>query len=714
MRYFILALFLLTGMCPFAQAQEDSEEADAIIIKAVKNRHQNRPERKLDQFRYRSYEKTLITDSLYDADSAHSFFAEHLSQITFIKGKSYKEDVVGINVAGFEEPRLELLGITLQSRSFYDDDFVIFNYRYAGPISPRGIKNYKYTWVGEDNIEGRQSVVVGLSPKDEERIPGLFGKIWLDAETYAIQKVSVSVSDNIHAILEQTYQYFEDRDLYLPKSARLFLEKGKTSRRLSIFKGNINMGTIGTGPLKESVASKYLLTSTINSDYNFSDTLTVKHPKLAIEISEEAGRQSDEFWKQNRPDPLTDRDRRSFNILEEVVAEERIKQRLAVIDNFGIGYFRLGFWDFDLTYPVKFNNYEGLRLGLGGVTNSSFSKDFRLEGYTAYGFKDAALKYGLGAGVLLNRSHGAWLSANYSDDLREVGAFNYLTDRRVYSLFEPRLVNIKQFYDYKTFRVNQQFQVTPQLLSELQVSQSDIVQTSPYRFQLDGNTFSNYVVNEVTLGARWSPSSKFLGTDAGVKEIYDGYPKISAQLSKGISGMASGDFDFWRMGAKFYYQVERLNGNTTQFLVEGNAAFGELPLTHLFHAYPNAPTKETVLQRFSVAGINSFETMYFGEFYSDRLLMLQIKHRLRAFEWGRKWRPELVFISRYALGDVRDQDRHLDVQFGSLKQGYTESGFEINNIIFGFGTSLTYRYGAYHLDNLEDNIAFKFTFNMAL
>ncbi len=43
-------------------------------------------------------------------------------------------------------------------------------------------------------------------------------------------------------------------------------------------------------------------------------------------------------------------------------------------------------------------------------------------------------------------------------------------------------------------------------------------------------------------------------------------------------------------------------------------AFGEIPLTHLYHAYPNSPTKDEIL-RFSVAGTQSFETMYFGEFF---------------------------------------------------------------------------------------------------
>ena len=120
------------------------------------------------------------------------------------------------------------------------------------------------------------------------------------------------------------------------------------------------------------------------------------------------------------------------------------------------------------------------------------------------------------------------------------------------------------------------------------------------------------------------------------------------------------------------------------------------------------------MQRFSVAGINSFETMFFNEFFSDRFATLQFKHFLKPFYISNRYKPQLVLISRYAIGDTKHPERHENVTFGSLKKGYTESGFEINKLFFGFGLSFTYRYGAYHLPQIDDNVAFKFTFNLSL
>lgn len=710
--YFYFAVLFLGLTNAFSQ--QKTVVVDSLIKIAINASKQNNPQDVLKHYSYTTYEKTIITDSLERQNNAHSFFTEKVSKNNYDEYDGFKEEVLGFNMAGFKEPRYEVLGITLQSRSFYDEDFVIFNYRYAGPLSTRGLKNYDYQFLTDTLILDRPSYAIAFQPKRPETIPGLEGILYLDVESFAIQKVHIAINDELIARIEQEYQYVSNDNVYLPKSSKLYIEKGKTSKRLSLFRGKVSVGTIQNNPVKEAIEGRYLLSTSYNANFNLTEGSEIKHSNLAIEVMEDAENQPESFWKKYRTQALSQRDLNSFDYLNNIVKTENIERRLAVINNFGIGYYTVDFFDFDLTYPLKFNNYEGLRLGIGGVTNAAFSEKFRLEGYTAYGFKDGVLKYGLGGGVLLNESHGAWLSLSYNDDLQETGSFNYLTDRRVYSLFEPRLVNITQFFDYKTIRLNQEYQITPKILSEFQFAKTNVLQTQDYTFVLGDEAFREYDITEATFGVRWSPSSKFMRSEKGTVEIYDGYPKVTAQVSKGISGLFNGDFDFTRVGAKFFYQVERLNKSTTEFLVEGKMAFGEVPLTHLFHAYPNAPTKETVMQRFSVAGVNSFETMYFGEFFSDRIASLQIKHHLRPFNLGNKFQPEMVFITRYAIGDISNIERHQDLTFGNLNKGYTESGFEINKILFGFGTSLTYRYGAYHLPKFTDNIAFKFTFNLQL
>lgn len=381
---------------------------------------------------------------------------------------------------------------------------------------------------------------------------------------------------------------------------------------------------------------------------------------------------------------------------------------------FSTGFYPIGFFDVDLRYLIKYNNYEALRLGIGGVTNDRFSDRFKIGGYFARGFKDRDIKFSAGGSLRLDAKSKTWANLYYIDDIMEMGAFSYLTDARVYSIFEPRLVNITQFYKHRTWQTNIQSEFHPKVLSELRLSRSRIDQILNYRYVNDGRLLKSYETTEVTASVRVSPKTEFFTNEDGTIEYFDGFPKISFQVTQGIKGIAKSDFNYTKFGLKFDYFIKRTNLSSTNILLEGDLALGDVPLTHLFHAYPNSPTKDEILQRFSVAGRRSFETMYFGEFYSDKLTTLQVKHSLRRFHIANWLKPELVIITRHALGNMSNIENHRGVNFRTLDQLYSESGFELNKLFFGFGLSFAYRYGFYNLPDFEDNVAFKFTFYLKL
>ncbi|MAP55618.1 DUF5686 family protein [Altibacter sp.] len=381
---------------------------------------------------------------------------------------------------------------------------------------------------------------------------------------------------------------------------------------------------------------------------------------------------------------------------------------------FNTGFYPLGFFDFDLRYLIKYNNYEGIRLGVGGVTNDRLSERFKIGGYFARGFKDQDIKFGIGGSLRLSDPHNTWLNLYYNDDINEIGSFSYLTDARVYSVFEPRLVNVTQFYKHRSWQTNIQHEFTPKILSEVRFSRSRIDQIENYQFVTDEQIYTNYELAEVTASIRISPKQNFFTTKDGRIEYFDGFPKISAQITQGVKGITKSDFNYTKLGLKLDYYIKRTDLSSTNILLEGSYATGDIPLTHLFHAYPNSPTKDEILQRFSVAGRRSFETMYFGEFFSDKLATLQVKHSLRRFNFGSRFQPELVFITRHALGTLEKPEEHLGITFNTLDEIYSESGFELNKLLFGFGLSFSYRYGFYHLPKFEDNISFKFTFYLKL
>ncbi len=381
---------------------------------------------------------------------------------------------------------------------------------------------------------------------------------------------------------------------------------------------------------------------------------------------------------------------------------------------FTTGFLPVGFFDIDLKTLFKYNVHEGLRLGIGGVTNEKLFENYNLGGYIAYGFKDETFKYSLGGSALLNKEKKAWLSLYYTDDIKEIGTYDFLTDARFYSLFEPRLLNITQFYKYTQWQANIQSELSPRILTEFRVSHTDVNNFEEYYFIKDAKPYREYQLAEATLSFRIKLRTDSIVNDDGKKVTTDVLPKVSAQITKGIKGIAGSDFNYEKFGLKLDYEIERKNLSNTSFLLEGVLATGDVPLTHLFHAFPNQPTKDNISQRFSVAGVQSFETMYFGEFYSDKLAMLQMKHTFRRFKLAKNWKPEVVVISRHAIGDINDEDRHFGIPFNTLDHPYNEAGLELNKIALGFGLSFAYRYGYYNLPSFEDNVSFKFTFNLKI
>jgi hypothetical protein len=390
--------------------------------------------------------------------------------------------------------------------------------------------------------------------------------------------------------------------------------------------------------------------------------------------------------------------------------QDSIKKK-ALLKELGNGFFPTKYFNIDLRYLIKYNQYEGVRTGIGGVTNDEFSEKNRINSYVVYGFRDHRFKYSIGGSFRLNEKTNTWLNTSYTDDLQETGSTKFLTDKRFFQFFEPRLLNIDLFHKHITKAISLEHQISPKLLSETELAISKIEPTYSYLFNLDGNSFRNFDISTAKIAIQWNPFDDF---EASEKVVKDGYPKFTLQYTKSFNGVLKGDFNFSKFDFRTIYKIGNEDVAFSEITLVSGIANGNTPITHLYHAYPNNITKEKILQRFSVAGINSFETMFFNEFFSDKFATFQFKHYLKPFNISLHYKPQLVLITRYAIGDMKNPERHQNITFGSLKKGYTESGFEINKLLFGFGLSFTYRYGAYHLPNIGDNVAFKFTFNVSL
>lgn len=648
-------------------------------------------------FSFRSLSKTLISNSEFD------FVLRKDIDLKLTKEVGLQQKYNAISVDGLDEVVPKMVNRDMYSFNWFQNYIEIFDEQFVSPFHKLNSNLYSFHSIYED-VDVK---IISFEPLKKGFQRSFKGVLILDKSSSKFQNIQATLDGDFKSTILTNF----DLKTGLPKKNQLIINSGTGGTKLSFFGGGLSFGRIQNKNPNEVNAQ--LIHEQVYYDFIAQDSIS-PFPKPLSKILEDKHQDiSEDYWLNFDYSFISEFEQNTTQ-LESYINEENVEKRVKRISAFDIGYIPVSIFDIDLTRLFKANNYEGIRLGMGVITNESFSEKFRLGGFTAYGFKDKAIKYGFNGGMLLDADSSTWLNAFYDNDIEEVAMNNYLTDQRVYSLFEPRLVNITFFYKYEKYGLSLQHNLTPQLMSEFKVDKNSISQTTDYAFLNDGILFDDYNLTTATFGLRWTPNYTYSKVGKRIYTNNQSTPEVSAQVSQSFEGVMDGDFGFTKLSAKIDYDFQHSWGSFSSVELGGDIGFGDIPLMHSFHAFPNSPNKESILNRFSVAGVKSFETMYFNEFFSTKLVTLHLKHRLAPFKISNTIQPELVLLSRHAIGDFDNPKQHQNIAFSNLSQGYNEAGFELNKIFFGFGLSFAYRYGAYHLPNLEDNMSFKFTFYLKL
>ncbi len=733
--------YLQVGMTPSFEELETvtistgPNPAEEIIRKAIEKRDLNDPEKVLKAYKYTSYTKFIIDNEFngisLDADSTstaiqtiinegRAYLSEKVSEKSYSLKNGRREDVIGIETAGFKKPVYNVLAMEVNPFSLYKEDYKLYKTPYAGPLAKDALKNYNYQ-ILDTIVSERPSYMIYFKPKREKIVAGLEGILYLDTESFAIQKAVAQLLGEIRLEITHHYKFYPEKNLWFPSSQITRIRPGAGGKEISVFGGSISVGAVqkGKGLINSIFGSQevskdfYLNSTTVNYNIDLDIEPQVKKTDAEIFVTPEAPIKDPDFWNKNRKIEFSSRDEATKEKVDSLIKAGNVERKIEVKKAMASGSYPLAFWDLDLSKIFKFNNYEGIRLGIGGRTNDRVSDKFNINGYTTYGFKDEVFKYGLGTQIYLNKQNGTKLNFNFSRDIKEVASFDYLKGQNTFSILEPRFVNINFFYNYRRYSTGLEHQFFPKLDTQLRLSKEDIWQIRDYSYLENSEEIQDYDLTTASFSFLWRPFSRFLNTPDGNIILEKAFPQFTGQIEQSFAAFG-GDFNFTRIGLKAEHEIKRLDRSRTEFILEGNYAFGDIPLTHVFHSYPNNPGREGIMRRFSVAGRNSFETMYFNEFYSTRQGMLHVRHQLRPFLISKNFQPELVFISRHAIGDFDDQERHQNVSFNTLEHGYSEAGLELNKLLAGFGLSFAYRYGAYHLPGFKENFSFKFTLQLQL
>nr|WP_294775077.1 DUF5686 family protein [uncultured Flavobacterium sp.] len=717
--------------------------ANAIITNVIQKKNANNPEKKLKTFQYKTYNKLLVTanpdsisgkidtvfvnpqkDKIAKIDSSdykfkkiinkqHLFLTEKVSLFQYEK-PLLKETIIGTKMAGFKEPIYELLGFSLQSASVYDDKYELFETKYKSPIADNALKEYRYKILDTTAIDHREVIVVYFKNKISHK--GLEGLLYIDKENFAIAKAVMRIRGVLNITGIHEFQYLAEEKLWFPEKKNFKIIKGKSKEPTAVLGGRIEFAAENDESNAKKNASDftYLSSEMEIYDLKINTDLKIKKSAITIDVKPNANNKEESFWQENRKDSLDLRSERTYVVLDSIVTKENIEKKIKFGRKIINGYLPFGPFDFDLRYLLSYNNYEGFRLGLGGVTNERFSKKFRLESYTAYGLKDEEIKYLFGGAVRIGNFSNSWVGGSFTDDVREIASTNFAIDKRVFKLYDPRPINISTFYNHQTWRAFIETKIIPKTESIWQITHSDVTPLFDYTFVYEDKLYRKFAMTSAMVSIQWNPFSDYMQTPNGKIEFEKRYPKFTFQFTKSLSNLFNNDFEFGKIDARIEYEKKYLNGQKSAILIQGGYVFGDLPLTHLYNTSPNNLTKDNLLQRITIAGKNSFETMYFNEFFSSEFVMLQFKHGFKRVEIFKKVKPSLVLVTRMAWGDLKNPENHIGLEYKTLNEGFFESGIELNQIYKGFGLTGFYRYGPNQLSRLEDNIAIKLSFVLDL
>jgi hypothetical protein len=724
-----------------------------IVRNAIKNKKKNNIETSLNTFKFKAYNKLVVTanpdsikggfDSIYkitkgvkkllridstnyefkkDIDRSHLYLTEKIAEHTFEKGKKKKETILASRMAGFKQPLYELLAINIQDFSFYNETYTVAGTKYVNPIADNALKQYEYQILDTIKHSNGNSFMIHFKPKKKGASVGLEGVLYIDNQSYAITSAISELRGVVDVKATQKFNYLESNNTWFPIQTEINIKKGNNTENMSLF-GVISV----TGSERKKDSTIVHSNKTNNEDYIFFNSktkhfdieinkpVTVKKSANTIEVLDEAYDRNEEYWNTYRTDSITKRGKETYVVIDSIIEKEGVEDKIALARGLMKGKYATKYIDLDLGKIISLNNYEGLRVGFGGITNTNFSKKYRIESYVAYGTKDKDFKYHFGGAVRLNRDSNTWLGASHTNDIKEAASLDFIAENNSFLGLNPRNINISKFYNYKVNEIHLEHDFQPNLEAKLKLSAGKYTPKFNYQYISNTNLLSDYKLTTATIGFKYNPKSEYMNSPIGKTRIKNAYPQYTLQVTKSFDNILESDFDFTQINFKINHQIKRINAATTSFLLQGGIVFGEAPISHLYNATPNYTYKNPWIDRVTFAGKNSFETMGFNEFISDKYAMFQVKHKLfKRLKISKKVKPQITLVSRAAIGDIENPINHTGFTFKKMNKGYFESGLEINQIYKGFGLSTFYRYGSYQNSEWSDNLAVKLTYSLSL
>jgi hypothetical protein len=580
---------------------------------------------------------------------------EKVSEVNYRRQpEARKERIIGMKQQGLDEFANQdniqtFLEEIFREINLYDNDITILSNKFVSPLSKIGSDFYKYYLTDTVSVEGERCAVLSFVPHNNATF-GFLGRIFvpINDSTMFIKKVTMTLSPqaNVNFIkslnISQSYKRADsgerllDSDCMTVEFAIIPGTDGLYAQRLSHY-SNHNFEPAPNPEIFNRLGDTFLTADAYLKDddfWNFYRRGRMMKAEAAI----------GEIVNSMRNIPLYYWFEKALKILVTGYVETGEKSKV------DIG---------PVNTMISYNDVEGTRFRLGGITTANLSKHLFARGFVAYGLKDKKLKYSGELEYSFNEKkrhsrefpiHSIKLSHSY--DVDALGQQYAFTNPDNVFLSLKRMDDTLMVYQRKTavdytLELNNHFSVALSL-SHVRQEQSPFV-----KFQWsDGHIASHISFTTASLTLRYAPGEKFYQTKSARFPINLDNPVIMLKHTYGPAGFIGSNYvvnkteidlqkRFW-LSAFGYLDV----------ILKGGHVWSTVPYTQLL--IPNANLSYTI-QPESFALLNPME------FITDTYASLDFTY------WANgailnyvplikklKWRE--VFAFRGVWGDLSDKN----------------------------------------------------------
>lgn len=692
---------------------------DAISQQIIDSVYQKRKQLNTESFApyyYRGYNKAILSSDSVELSKNifrklsgsftkkikaykkphHIAVLETASKRRFQDNINEDERITGVKISGVTHPTVGIINSQFQSSNLYNRYIRLFAVDYVNPINRKSQRFYSFRLSNRIPTENDTLLAVIFQPRRHLRREMVKGMLLISARHKHI----------VHAVYSPAEMYkvsqlaAQSNTTFINDSMASFPTKNSSSILFPKI-GLVNEKT------RYSIYSLQTFTE-FNTDTSFNKK-TFNDISLAFEEGLHEIDSTD--WEETRPIPLTPKEENTYGFFDSIGTFKQFQQYVLLAEKLVSRKIYLKYADINLDRLLIINDYEKLRPGLDINTDKNVSKLFSLGGYVGYGFNDKKIKYDARLIIWPENKWKATGYIKYFSDLSESGALVFPFHETQYSTENIRNWGIYLMEEHRGTEIKAT--MSPIRFFRLETSYRNTISTPTYEYSYKGEPYTGDRFSELEVGIRYAFGQKNIQIDEELIPQRTKYPEFWLLYRQSLQSFEN-NFNYSQLATRVDYRYRHLVLGETIAQLTAGVYVGEMPLWRLYNGKGS--------KGFLTVTYNSFETMNYNEFFSDRFFNAFLTHDIGSLHFGSIIKPRIVLAFNYGIGTLDNKPDYTDYTFKTMEKGFYEAGIMVNDIIvikmalikLSLGLGFYQRLGHYKLDRKDENSIFKFVLKFKL